>query len=108
MPLFIFLLHCNKKVYNTIVWKRLWGNLGVNLITGEPMVLFFGRHDLPRNCAIYDNNRRCLICPHFYLRCHEETLGPFLTYEDALAEMQYRQDPLSLDYIPLRQWEIIQ
>lgn len=91
-----------------MVWKRLFGNVGVNLITGERIILNCYDPSIPKDRAIYNNNRRVLICPHFYLRCHEETLGPFLTYEDALAEMQYRQDPLSLDYIPLRQWEIIQ
>lgn len=94
-------------VIKTIAWKRVSDYLGVNIETGE-LVFLSAFENYLNNRVVYSNSQRCFACPHFYLRCHEETLGPFLTYEDALAEMQYRLDPLSLDYIPLREWEIIQ
>ena len=90
----------------TIVWKRLFGMLGVNLDTGESLVLFQGRNDLPLNHAIFDNDRRCLVGHHFYLVSSEEEIGPFLTYEEVLAEREYRLDPLSIDYNPARDWKI--
>ena len=90
----------------TKIWKRLFGMLGVNLDTGEPLVLFQGRNDLPLNHAIFDNDRRCLVGHHFYLVSSEEEIGPFLTYEEVLAEREYRLDPLSIDYNPARDWKI--
>ena len=90
----------------TIVWERLCGMLGVNLDTGESFVCTMAQCEWPFQKAIFYNGRRSLVGHHFYLVSSEEEIGPFLFFEEVLAEREYRLDPLAIDYNPARDWKI--
>lgn len=52
--------------------------------------------------------RRILLTPSYYLQCSEGIIGPFRDYEDILSELKYRSDPLGNNYVPNRDWIILE
>lgn len=52
--------------------------------------------------------KRILLTPSYYLQCSEGIIGPFRDYEDVLSELKYRSDPLGNNYVPNRDWIILE